>query len=242
MKSRLIRLLPFVSLFCVGLFANANLYAKESLDDGNLWLTKAEVNEKFGKPTFLYSEEEPFRRYSIAKPEEEDIQRAKFLYDVVIHDFYYMERNGNNCEFRFYYGEDTIGGQKTYRVKEYIIKFLDNPIPLGRVVEYVPEFKPAYEGAKVYQERLVNLNNIRLIFVTPKSTDLSKHIGSLFVDLDKDISDWSLSYDLILCDGESENVSANSMVKEITVAVDGEYRIRKTAHIFGTKLINNPLQ
>jgi hypothetical protein len=119
---------------------------------------------------------------------------------------------------------------------------LNSPIPLGRIAEFIPEFKPAYQCPKVYRERLINFNNVKLIFVTEKVNDLSKKIGSLFVDPDKDIKDWSLSYYVILCDGEPENVSANSMVKEIIVAVDGEYRIGKTAHAFGTKLVKNPLQ
>lgn len=243
MRSKLISVtLPFMCLLGIGLFINNNLSAKEALEDGIIGLTKAEVNEKFGKPTYLYCEEEPFRRYAMVTPEEENILRAQFLYDVSVHDFYYLKRNGSNCEFRFYYGEDTIDGQKVWRVKEYFIKFLDGPVSLGKVVDLVPEFKPAYGKAKVYQERLINLNNIRLTFVTPEINELSKHIGSRFVDLDKDIKDWSLSYDVILCDNEPEKVSANSMVKEVIVSVDGEYRIGKTAHAFGTKLIANPLQ
>ena len=62
-------------------------------------------------------------------------------------------------------------------------------------------------------------------------------MGSLFTDTDKDIKDWSLSYEVMLCDGEPENVSSNSMVKKVIVSVDGEYRIGKTAHVFGSKLI-----
>lgn len=242
MKRKLSFVLSFLGLFSAGLFSASTLHAKETLDDGYLWATKTEINEKFGEPTYLYCEEEPFRRYMMVKPEEESILRATFLYDVIIHDFYYLTRNGNNLEYRFYYGEDLSEAKKTYRVKEYSIKFLDAPIPLGRVAEFIPEFKPAYQSPKVYQERLINLNNIRLIFVTEKVNDLSIKIGSLFVDPDKDIKDWSLSYKVILCDGEPENVSTNSMVKEVTVAVDGEYRIGKTAHAFGTKLVKNPLQ
>ncbi|MEP9411875.1 MAG: hypothetical protein HRF42_10845 [Candidatus Brocadia sp.] len=242
MKRKFGFVLFFLSLFSTYLFSVNNLHAKEVLDDGILWLTKTEVNEKFGKPTFLYCEEEPFRRYIIVKPEDESALRATFLYDVVIHDFYYLTRNNNILEYRFYYGEDPAEGKKTYRVKEYSIKFLDTPIPLGRVAEFIPEFKPAYQSPKVYQERLINLNRIRLIFVTEKINDLSKKIGSRFVDPDKDITDWSLSYKVILCEGEPENVSVNSMVKEVIVAVDGEYRIGKTANAFGTKLVKNPLQ
>ncbi|MEK7359795.1 MAG: hypothetical protein AAB422_05420, partial [Planctomycetota bacterium] len=59
---------------------------------------------------------------------------------------------------------------------------------------------------------------------------------------DKDIKDWALSYDIRLIDGEPQNVSANSMVYEVGVSVDGEYRIGKCAQAFGTKLIKNPLK
>jgi len=189
----------FLSLLFTCFSQVSNSYAGEILDDGLLWLTKDEINEKFGKPTYLYSEEEP-------------------------------------------YGEDLSESKKTYRVKEYAIMFKDSPVALGKVANLVPEFKPAYECKKVFQERLLNYNNIRLIFVTERVNDLSKHIGYLHTDHDKDIKDWSLSYKVILCDGEPENVTENSMVKEIIVLVDGEYRIGKTANVFGSKLIKNPLQ
>ena len=234
--------LLFSGLLSVSLFQNNNLYAKDTLEDGIIGLTKEEVREKLGKPPFLYCEEEPYRRYVIVKPENESLLRATFLYDVIIHDLYTIKRNGSSLEYRIYYGEDVADGKIVLRVKEYSVNLSDNPVPLGKVAEIVPEFKPAYKSAKVYQERLLSLNTIRLIFVTPETNELSKHLGSLFVDLDKDIQDWALSYDVLLCTGEPENVSANSMVKEVVVAVDGEYRIGKTSNVFGSKLIKNPLQ
>ena len=234
--------LLFSGLLSVSLFQSNNLYAKDTLEDGIIGLTKEEVREKLGKPPFLYCEEEPFRRYVIVKPENESLLRATFLYDVIIHDLYTIKKDGSSLEYRIYYGEDVADGKKVLRVKEYSVNLSDNPVPLGKVAEIVPEFKPAYKSAKVYQERLLSLNTIRLIFVTPETNELSKHLGSLFVDLDKDIQDWALSYDVMLCAGEPENVSVNSMVKEVVVAVDGEYRIGKTSNVFGSKLIKNPLQ
>ena len=234
--------LLFSGLLSVSLFQSNNLYAKDTLEDGIIGLTKEEVREKLGKPPFLYCEEEPYRRYVIVKPENESLLRATFLYDVIIHDLYTIKRDGSSLEYRIYYGEDVADGKIVHRVKEYSVNLSDNPVPLGKVAEIVPEFKPAYKSAKVYQERLLSLNTIRLIFVTPETNELSKHLGSLFVDLDKDIQDWALSYDVLLCTGEPENVSANSMVKEVVVAVDGEYRIGKTSNVFGSKLIKNPLQ
>jgi len=242
MKGKLKFVFPLLGLLSVCLFPTVNLQAKESLDDGILWLTKAEVNGKFGKPTYLYCEEEPYRRYVIVKPENENALRATFLYDVVIHDFYYIKRDGNNIEYRIYYGEDVSGAGKTYRAKKYSITFMDGPVQLGKIAQFIPEFKPANECKKVFHERIINYNTIRLIFVTDKVNDISKRMGSLFTDPDKDIKDWSLSYEVMLCDGEPENVSSNSMVKKVIVSVDGEYRIGKTAHVFGSKLIKNPLQ
>lgn len=242
MRGKFSLALLFSGLLSVSLFQNNNLYAKDTLEDGIIGLTKEEVREKLGKPPFLYCEEEPYRRYVIVKPENESLLRATFLYDVIIHDLYTIKRDGSSLEYRIYYGEDVADGKKVLRVKEYSVNLSDNPVPLGKVAEIVPEFKPAYKSAKVYQERLLSLNTIRLIFVTPETNELSKHLGSLFVDLDKDIQDWALSYDVLLCAGEPENVSVNSMVKEVVVAVDGEYRIGKTSNVFGSKLIKNPLQ
>jgi hypothetical protein len=242
MRGKLSFVLLFSGLMSMCIFQNANLYAKDTLEDGIIGLTKEEVREKFGKPPYLYCEEEPYRRYVIVKPENESILRATFLYDVIIHDLYPIKRDGNNLEFRIYYGADVSDGKIVHRAKEYSVKFLDNPVPIGKIAESVPEFKPAYKSAKVFQERLLNYNTIRLIFVTPEITELSKHMGSLFVDPDKDIKDWSLAYDVMLSAGEPENVSINSMVKEVIVSVDGEYRIGKTSNVFGSKLIKNPLQ
>ena len=242
MRGKLSFALLFSGLLSMCLFQDSSLYAKDTLGDGIVGLTKEAVREKFGKPPYLYCEEEPHRRYVIVKPENESILRATFLYDVIIHDLYSIKRDGSNLEFRIYYGEDVSDGKNVHCVKEYSINFSDNPIPLGKIAEIVPEFKPSYKCVKVYQERLINYNTIRLIFVTPEINELSKHMGSLFVDSDKDIKDWSLAYDVMLCAGEPENVSVNSLVKEVIVSVDGEYRIGKTSHVFGTKLIKNPLQ
>lgn len=219
-----------------------SLHASESLEDGILWLTKNAVREKFGTPNYLYCEEEPFRRYRIVTPEEEEGLKKTFLYDVPLHDLYYLKRNNTNIELRIYYGVDGSNGGETYRVSEYYVNFTDGPVSLGKISGLIPECKPIHQSPKVFQEHMCNLNNYRIIFVTDKVSSLTNHFGSIFVDPDKDIKDWSLTYDVILTEGESENVSVNSMVKEIIVSVDGEYRIGKTRHVFKTRRINNPLQ
>jgi len=228
---------------CSILFSLAgSVYASDSLDDGILWLTKEQVREKFGAPNYLYCEEEPYRRYRIVTPEEEEGLRKTFLYDVTVHDLYYLKRNNTNIELRIYYGVDKSHGGTMYRVSEYHINFMDGPVALGKISDLVPECKPIHQSPKVFQEHMFNYNNYRIIFVTDKVDSLTNHFGSIFVDPDKDIKDWSLTYDVILTEGESENVSSNSMVKEIVVSVDGEYRIGKTKHVFKTRLIKNPLQ
>ncbi|OHB71553.1 MAG: hypothetical protein A2W17_11070 [Planctomycetes bacterium RBG_16_41_13] len=219
-----------------------SLHASESLEDGILWLTKNAVREKFGTPNYLYCEEEPFRRYRIVTPDEEEGLKKTFLYDVPLHDLYYLKRNNTNIELRIYYGVDRSNGGETYRVSEYYVNFTDGPVPLGKISELIPECKPIHQSSKVFQEHMFNFDNYRIIFVTDKVSSLTNHFGTIFVDPDKDIKDWSLAYDVILIEGESENVSSNSMVKEIIVSVDGEYRIGKTKHVFKTRRIDNPLQ
>ncbi|MCF6148770.1 MAG: hypothetical protein E3K37_08935 [Candidatus Kuenenia sp.] len=228
---------------CSILFGSvSSLQASDSLDDGILWMTKSEVREKFGAPAYLYSEEEPYRRYRIVTPEEEEGLRKTFLYDVTVHDLYYLKRNNTNIELRIYYGVDRSHGAEIYRVSEYHIGFMDGPVPLGKISELIPECKPIHQSPKVFQEHMFNFDNYRIIFVTDRVNSLTNHFGSIFVDPDKDIKDWSLAYDVILTEGESENVTSNSMVQEIIVSVDGEYRIGKTKHVFKTRLIKNPLQ
>jgi len=235
-------LLPFLCLLNIGLFISGNLYARETLEDGVIGLSKEEVHERFGAPSFLYCEEEPYRRYEIVPLENEGRVRGTFLYDVIIDDLYKVKKNGNDCEIRFYYGQDVVDGKKVFFVKDYSVEFLSGPVPLGKVADLMPEFKPAYTFNKVFQERVLNFDRIRLLFVSDKVNDLSKKLGSSYTDPDKDIKDWSLSYDVRLIDGEPQIVSGNSMVSEIGVSVDGEYRIGKSAHVFETKLIKNPLK
>lgn len=242
MRGKLSFALLFTGLLSMCFFQDSRLYAKNTLEDGIIGMTKEEVRSKFGTPPYLYSEEEPYRRYVIVTPENESILRATFLYDVIIHDLYSIKRGNNNIEYRIYYGEDISDGKIGHRVKEYSVNLSENPMPLGKIVEIVPEFQPAYKSAKVYQEKILNFNTTRLIFVTSETNELSMRFGSLYVDADKDIKDWSLAYDVMLCAGEPENVTINSMVKEVIVSVDGEYRIGKTSHVFGSKLIKNPLQ
>ena len=234
--------LPFLCLLNIGLFVNGSLYARETLDDGVIGLSKEEVHAKYGTPSFLYCEEEPYRRYEIVPLENEGRLRGTFLYDVIVDDLYKVKRNNSECEIRFYYGQEVVDGKKVFFVKDYTVEFLNGPVPLGKLADVVPEFKPALTFNKVFQEKILNYDRIRLIFVSDKVNDLTKKLGSLYTDPDKDIKDWALSYDIRLIDGEQQNVSANSMVYEVGVSVDGEYRIGKCAHAFGTKLIKNPLK
>src|SRR3989304_1633307 len=149
MRGKLSFALLFSGLLSMCLFQDYSLYAKDTLEDGIIGFTKEEVREKFGKPPYLYCEEEPYRRYVIVKPENESILRATFLYDVIVHDLYSFKRGDNNLKYRIYYGEDVSDGKNVHRVKEYSINFSDNPIPLGKIAEIVTEFKPAYKSAKV---------------------------------------------------------------------------------------------
>ena len=121
MRGKLSFALLFSGLLSMYLFQDNSLYAKDTLADGIIGLTKEEVREKFGKPPYLYCEEEPFRRYVIVKPENESILRATFLYDVIIHDLYPIKRDGNNLEFRIYYGADVSDGKIVHRVQEYSV-------------------------------------------------------------------------------------------------------------------------
>ena len=127
-------------------------------------------------------------------------------------------------------------------VKDYTVEFLSGPVPLGKVVDLIPEFKPALTFNKVFQERVLNYDRIRPIFVSDKVNDLSKKLGSLYTDPDKDIKDWALSYDVRLIDGEPQIVSANSMVYEVGVSVDGEYRIGKKRSCFWNKADKKPFK
>ena len=73
MRGKLSFALLFSGLLSICLFQDNNLYAKDTLEDGIIGLTKEAVREKFGKPPYLYCEEEPHRRYVIVKPENEII-------------------------------------------------------------------------------------------------------------------------------------------------------------------------
>jgi len=238
-RTLLFMLLP--ALFSCMFFLNSRLNAGEYLDDGVLWSTRAEVREMFGEPDLLYSEEEPFRRYRIGKPGKEDRLKSFFISDTIIHDLYFLNREGNNIEFRVYYGEDKSDGGDILRVKEYSIKFLDSPVQLGSIVKIIPEFKPALQAPKVFRSYSFINKEYRLIFVTDKVTELTNRIGSLFVDPDNDIKDWSLAYEVTFCQGEPKNISARSMVDELKVTIDGEYHIGKTRDFYNTELVSNPL-
>src|SRR4030067_3256973 len=133
MRGKLSFVLLCSGLLSIYLFQGNSLHAKDTLEDGIVGLTKEEVREKFGKPPYLYCEEEPYRRYVIVKPENESLLRATFLYDVIIHDLYTIKRDGRSLEYRIYYGEDVADGKIVLRVKEYSVNLSDNPVPLGKV-------------------------------------------------------------------------------------------------------------
>src|SRR3989304_546701 len=111
MRGKLSFALLFSGLLSMCLFQDYSLYAKDTLEDGIIGFTKEEVREKFGKPPYLYCEEEPYRRYVIVKPENESILRATFLYDVIVLYWYSYKISVTLFIHTIYFGEDVSDGK-----------------------------------------------------------------------------------------------------------------------------------
>ncbi|OHB39263.1 MAG: hypothetical protein A2060_03770 [Planctomycetes bacterium GWA2_50_13] len=78
-----------------------------------------------------------------------------------------------------------------------------------------------------------------MTFLVPGSSDLARALSSGFRPPSDDY-EWSPSFEVVLSEGESENISLQSKVGEVIITVGSQTRIQKLARVFGIKDIANP--
>ncbi len=242
MKSKLLYF--FLLSLAVVLFSDGNpISAAETLPGGILGATKDEVRAKMGSPTHYYIEEHHSRRHWYFPVEDIDKVRPQLWAqpNIPIDDVFPAEKNGKKFLYRVHYEWDkSQETQPVLRVTKCWVHFKDKSVTLADVPGLAPEFDVATKpGVLVYQQRKVPSGEVVVTFLVPESSELARTISSSFKPPVDDY-EWSPSFQVILREGESEEISLESKVSELVITVDSQMRINKLARVFSIKDIANP--
>ncbi len=228
----------------IALSANITLTAAETLPGGILGATKDEVRAKLGEPTHLYIEEMASRRHWFFPVE--DIDKVKPMLwadpDIPVDDVFSLERDGKSFRYRVHYAWDkTNEAQPVLRAAKCWAYFLGGSVKLADVPHLVPEFEVATkQGLMAYVQRKASgKHDIVVMFLSPDNSALARNISSEFREPVDDY-EWSPCFQVVLQEGESENISLESKVKEAVVTVESQIRLKKLARVLSIKDIDNP--
>ncbi|MEE9487639.1 MAG: hypothetical protein V3W00_02900 [Candidatus Brocadiales bacterium] len=240
-----LKLLCFLVLpVVITLYANINLNAAETLPGGILGATRDEVRAKLGEPTHLYIEEMASRRNWLFPVE--DIDKVKPMLwadpDIPVDDVFSLKKDGKPFRYRVHYAWDKANeAQPVLRVAKCWAYFLGGPVKLADMPGYVPEFEVATrQGVKAYvQKKAAGKHDIVVMFLSPDNSALARRVSSEFREPVDDY-EWSPCFQVVLAEGESENVSLESKVKEAVVTVESQKRLSKLARVLNIKDIETP--
>lgn len=234
----------FILFLAVASFPGVNtLSAAETLPGGTLGATKEEIRAKLGMPTFYYIEEHHSRRHWLFPVEDVDNVKSMLWAnpDVPIDDVIPVTRDGEKLMYRVHYEWDgSQEAQRVLRATKCWVFFEGKSVALGDVPRLVSEFGIAVKpGVSAYEQRDVTTGKVVVTFLVPGSSGLARALSSGFRPPSDDY-EWSPSFEVVLSEGESENISLQSKVSEVIITVGSQTRIQKLARVFGIKDIANP--
>ncbi len=240
-----LKLLCFLALpVVITLYAGINLNAAETLPGSILGATKDEVRAKMGEPTHLYVEEMASRRNWLFPVEDIDTVQPMLWADpdIPLDDVFSLNKDGKSFRYRVHYAWDKANeAQPVLRVAKCWAYFLGGPVKLVDVPRFVPEFEVATgQGLTAYVQRKASgKHDVVVTFLSPDNSALARSVSSEFREAVDDY-EWSPCYQVVLAEGESENVSLESKVKEAVVTVESQKRLNKLARVLNIKDIENP--
>lgn len=230
-----------VFLFIVMLSSGGpSLWAQGGLPDGFLGLGKAEVHNKLGEPKYYYMEEIPYRRYWMFPVEDVDKMKERIWSQPTLpkDEVFPIERDGKRLLYRIQYAWDKRSEVPQEKARKYWVYLKESPVELKDLVAIVPEFSPAHRpDVLTFQHRQVSTNRVVVTFLLPEVSELAGVINSNFQEPVKGNS--SLSYQVILCNGEEE-ISLKSKVCEVIVEVGSQEMIARLKKPLGFKDVINP--
>ena len=179
--------------------------------DGYLGLTQTELHEKLGMPQAVRDRKAALRVFSYYPIGDWDQYFKKVVSPENGEDVYTFKRDGIDVRYSFGYTFDRNdqSEQRPLFVRLVDIEF-SPPVPLNKVPELVPEFKPSEESnAPVFR------SNIMLLFFTGPPSPEARFIVR---EKGKEALDWSLAFQMFALQGLPDPLTSKALIDRMEIS------------------------
>lgn len=187
-------------------------HAKAYFEDGYLGLTQAELREKLGPPHAVRDRKAALRVFNYYTFSDWEKFYKKLISPQNGEDVYNFKRSGVDVRYSFSYVPDLTEHSDfpTLSVSLVDIEF-SPPVPIERVPEFVPEFKPSGEAsAPAFRSNLWVL----LFKGAP-----SPEARSIVRERNKDRLDWTLAFQMFSLQGLPEFLTTQALIDRMEISV-----------------------
>lgn len=196
-----------VSFVCQG---RGTVWAGPYFEDGYLGLTQTELHEKLGMPQAVRDRKAALRVFTYYPIADWDQYFKKVVSPENGEDVYTFKRDGVDVRYSFSYTFDRNdqSEQRPLFVRLVDIEFMP-PVPLSKIPQLVPEFKPSEDNAAP-----VFRSNIMLLFFSgPPSPDARFIVR----EKGKEALDWSLAFQMFALQGLPDPLTSKAPIDRMEI-------------------------
>lgn len=214
-------------LFCVSCVRPGldPAWAGPYFEDGYLGLTQTELHEKLGMPQAVRDRKAALRVFTYYPIGDWDQYFKKVVSPENGEDVYTFKRDGIDVRYSFSYTFDPNdhNEQRPLFVRLVDIEF-SPAVPLSRIPELVPEFKPSEDAAAP-----VFRSNIMLLFFTGNPSTDARFIVR---EKGKESLDWSLTFQMFTLQGLPDPLTSKALIDRLEISTQSlslvKMRLRNT--------------
>ncbi len=180
-------------------------------EDGYLGLTQAQLHEKMGMPQAVRDRKSALRVFTYYPIGDWDQYFKKVVSPENGEDVYMFKRNNVDVRYSFSYTFDPNDQNET---RPLFVRLVDvefsPPVPLARIPELVPEFRPSEEAsAPVFRS-----NIMLLFFKGPPSPDARFIVR----EKGKESLDWSLAFQMFALQGLPDPLTSKALIDRMEIS------------------------
>lgn len=188
-----------------------SVWAGAYFEDGYLGLTREELHGKLGQPQAVRDRKSALRVFSYYSIEDWNKYFRKLVSPENGEDVYSYQRDGIRVRYSFSFMVDRSDQREN---RPLFVRLVDvefsPPVPIARVPELVPEFKPASDP----QSPAFRSNIMLLMFKGAPSTDASFIVR----EKGRDKLDWTLAFQMFALQGLPEPLTTKALVDRMEIS------------------------
>lgn len=200
-------------------------WADPYFEDGYLGITQAELHEKLGMPQAVRDRKAALRVFTYYPIGDWDQYFKKVVSPENGEDVYTFKRDGIDVRYSFSYTFDPNdhNEQRPLFVRLVDIEFIPS-VPLSRIPQLVPEFKPSDDAAAP-----VFRSNIMLLFFAGNPSADARFIVR---EKGKESLDWLLTFQMFTLQGLPDPLTSKALIDRMEISTQSlslvKMRLRNT--------------